>query len=137
MGKFRAAAGLAAIAVASLGLAGAAALAATTHSGAAGVTRGMPAQARAAADRVPGTATVYVANAGSGTVTPIAIADNRAGPAIKVGDNPLAIAITPDGKTVYVANWDAGTVTPISTATNKPGHAIRTGTRPFAIAITP
>jgi YVTN family beta-propeller protein len=100
MGKFRAAAGLAAIAVASLGLAGAAALAATTtHSGAAGVTRGMPARARAAADRIPGTATVYVANAGSGTVTPIAIADNRAGPAIKVGDNPLAIAITPDGKT--------------------------------------
>src|SRR6266699_1979860 len=124
-------AGLAAVAIASLGLAGAAALAGTTaHSGPAGATRGMPAQARAAADRIPatrpGTATAYVVNAGSGTVTPIAIANNRAGPAIPVGDNPHAIAITPHGKTAYVANWDAGTVTPISTATNKPGHAIRT-----------
>src|SRR6266700_274001 len=120
-------AGLAAVAIASLGLAGAAALAGTTaHSGTAGATRGMPAQARAAADRIPatrpGTATAYVVNAGSGTVTPIAIANNRAGPAIPVGDNPQAIAITPDGKTAYVANYVSGTVTPISTATNKPGR---------------
>jgi len=49
-------AGLAAVAIASLGLAGAAALAGTTaHSGTAGATRGMPAQARAAADRIPAT----------------------------------------------------------------------------------
>src|SRR6266566_5021715 len=120
-------AGLAAVAIASLGLAGAAALAGTTaHSGTAGATRGMPAQARAAADRIPatrpGTATAYVVNAGSGTVTPIAIANNRAGPAIPVGDNPQAIAITPDGKTAYVANFVSSTVTPISTATNKPGR---------------
>ena len=73
----------------------------------------------------------------SGTVTPITIATNKAGPAIRVGTDPENIAITPDGRTVYVTNYDSGTVTPISTATNKPGHAIRTGTRPFAIAITP
>ncbi len=135
-------AGLAAVAIASLGLAGAAALAGTTaHSGTAGATRGMPAQARAAADRIPatrpGTATAYVVNAGSGTVTPIAIANNRAGPAIPVGDNPQAIAITPDGKTAYVANYVSGTVTPITTATNKPGPAIPVGNVPGAIAITP
>ena len=76
-------------------------------------------------------------NAHSDTVTPIAIATNRAGPPIKVGRNPSAIAISPDGKTAYVANWDAGTVTPISTATSKEGHAIRTGKTPVAIAITP
>ena len=43
----------------------------------------------------PGTATAYVVNAGSDTVTPIAIATNKAGPAIKTGKTPFAIAITP------------------------------------------
>jgi YVTN family beta-propeller protein len=128
-------AGLAAVAIASLGLAGAAALAGTTaHSGTAGATPGVLAQAGAAADRIPatrpGTATVYVVNAHSDTVTPIAIANNRAGPAIKVGDNPQAIAISPDGKTAYVANYVSGTVTPISTATSKPGPAIKAGFAP-------
>jgi hyaluronoglucosaminidase len=102
----------------------------------------MPAQARAAADRTPatrpGTATAYVVNAGSGTVTPIATATNRAGPAIKVGDNPHAIAITPDGRTLYAANWgEPGMVTPIATAGKKPGHAVRTGIYPDAMVITP
>src|SRR5215472_8962236 len=47
----------------------------------------------------------YVANPGSGTVTPIRTATNTALPPIKVGPNPEALAITPDGKTVYVANY--------------------------------
>ena len=111
----------------------------TACSGTAGATRGMPVQARAAADRTPATrpGTAYVVNAGSGSVTPIAIANNRAGPAIKVGDNPHAIAITPDGKTAYVANYVSGTVTPITTATGKPGPAITVGKGPFGIAIIP
>jgi YVTN family beta-propeller protein len=133
---------LAAAAIASLGLAGAVALAgATAHSGTAGATPGVPAQARAPAPRIPaarpGIATVYVVNAHSDTVTQIAIATNRAGLPIKVGRNPSAIAISPDGKTAYVANWDGGTVTPISTATSKAGRAVRTAKTPVAIAITP
>ena len=133
---------LAAAAIVSLGLVGAAALVgATAHPGTAGVTPGVPAQARASAPRIPaarpGIATAYVVNAHSDTVTPIAIATNRAGPAIKVGRNPGANAISPDGRTAYVTNWNAGTVTPISTATNKAGPAIRTGKTPVAIAITP
>ena len=51
--------------------------------------------------------TIYVANLGSGTVTPVSTATNTAGQPIKVGSQPSAIAITPDGKTVYVANRDA------------------------------
>jgi hypothetical protein len=101
---------------------------------------GVPAQARASAPRIPaarpGIATAYVVNAHSDTVAPVAIATNRAGPAIKVGRNRGAIAISPDGKTACVANYVAGTVTPISTATSKAGHAIRTGKTPVAIAIT-
>jgi DNA-binding beta-propeller fold protein YncE len=41
------------------------------------------------------------------TVTPIQ--GTAAGPAIKVGDEPTAIAITPNGKTAYVANSGAAT----------------------------
>ena len=135
-------AGLAVVAIASLGLAGAAALTGTTaHRGTAGATRRMPAQARAAADRIPatrlGTATVYVANAGSDTVTPISTATGKAGSAIRTGRTPYTIAITPDGRTAYVANLVSGTVTPITIATGKPSHAIPVGTDPEKIAITP
>jgi DNA-binding beta-propeller fold protein YncE len=73
-------------------------------------------------------------NNGAGTVTPISTATNTAGPAIKVGKYPFAIAIAPDGLTAYVANYGAGTVTPISTATNGAGAV---GHGPIAIAITP
>lgn len=84
----------------------------------------------------------YVANFGSGTVTPIRTATNTALSAIKIGNYPGSLAITPNGKTVYVASYGgpgayAQTVTPISTATNKPGKAITVGTGPTAIAISP
>ena len=48
--------------------------------------------------------TAYVVVTGSqtqpGTVRPIATATNKPGKPIKVGYNPIAIAVTPDGKTV-------------------------------------
>jgi YVTN family beta-propeller protein len=81
-----------------------------------------------------------------GTVTPIDTATNMPGEPIDVGDEPFAIAVTPDGKTVYVANtWEntgrpasaPGTVTPIATATNTPGAPIEVGSQPWAFAITP
>ena len=82
--------------------------------------------------------TAYIVNNGSDTVTPI----RTAGKAIKVGSEPDAIAITPNGKTAYVANGGdamrtSDTVTPIRTATGKAGKAINVGTGPDAIAITP
>ena len=76
-------------------------------------------------------------NASSGTVTPITTATNTAGPPIPVGNDPYAIAITPDGKTAYVANAGSGTVTPIATATNTAGAPIPVGKDPYVIAITP
>ncbi len=48
--------------------------------------------------------TVYVANIGSGTVTPIDTATNTPGEPVEVGVRPRAIVITPDGKTAYVVN---------------------------------
>jgi YVTN family beta-propeller protein len=87
-----------------------------------------------AGERAP---TAFVVNSASGTVTPIDLATRQAGPAIKAGTSPQAIAITPDGRTAYVANTGSGTVTPINTTTHRPGPAIKAGTSPRAIAITP
>jgi len=76
------------------------------------------------------------------TVTPIRTATNTALKAIKVGNFPDAIVITPNGKTAYVSNGGNGaapgnTVTPIDTATNTALKAIKVGTFPGPIAITP
>jgi YVTN family beta-propeller protein len=80
--------------------------------------------------------TAFVVNSG-GTVTPINLTTRRAGPAIAVGANPEAIAITPDGRTAYVANYGSNSVTPIDTATRLAAPPIAVGANPDAIAITP
>jgi YVTN family beta-propeller protein len=43
----------------------------------------------------PDGTTAYVANHGTGTVTPISTASNTAGTAIKTGTNPWAVVIAP------------------------------------------
>jgi len=78
--------------------------------------------------------TVYALDLGG--VTPISTATNQPGRAIRVGVEPVAIAITPNSKTVYVVNSGGvtGSVTPIATATNRPGRPIGVGVMPEAIA---
>jgi len=60
----------------------------------------------------------------------------RPGQPIPVGREPLAIAITPDGRTAYVVSFTSGTVTPINTATNTPERPIHVGHGAFTIVIT-
>jgi YVTN family beta-propeller protein len=74
---------------------------------------------------------------GSGAVTPIRTATNTALKPIAVGQDPRAMAITPDGTTIYVTNYMSGTVTPIRIATGTALAPIRVGGNPWAIAITP
>ena len=86
--------------------------------------------------------TAFIVNYGlgtvtPGTVTPVNLVTRRAGPAITVGADPQAIAITPDGKTAYVTDSGSGTVTPINTVTRRAAPAIAVGADPRAIAITP
>jgi YVTN family beta-propeller protein len=81
--------------------------------------------------------TGFVVNSASNSVTPVNLVTRHAGKAIGVGDDPQAIAITPNGSTAYVVNSLSGTVTPISTVTTKAGSPIRVGSDPQAIAITP
>jgi DNA-binding beta-propeller fold protein YncE len=78
-----------------------------------------------------------VANAASGTVTPITLATGRSGPPVRVRGYPLALAVTPDGRTVYAVSWLAGTVTPITVGPNRAGQPIRTGSYPVAITMAP
>ncbi|HEY7430511.1 MAG TPA: alkaline phosphatase family protein [Streptosporangiaceae bacterium] len=81
--------------------------------------------------------TAFVVNSGSNTVTPVDLVTRRKGAPIRVGRDPEAIAVTPDGGTAYVANAGSGTVTPIDTATRRAGAPIPVGKNPKAIAITP
>jgi YVTN family beta-propeller protein len=86
--------------------------------------------------------TAYVVNSVPGakkvgSVTPIELATNTAGPEILVGEEPEAIAITPNGQTAYVVNAASASVTPIELATNKPGPEIKVGNNPKGIAIAP
>ena len=80
--------------------------------------------------------TALVVNSG-GTVTPVGLTTHRAGKPIKVGANPQAIAITPDGGTAFVANYGSDSVTPIRTVSRRAGAPIPVGKRPWAVAITP
>ena len=75
--------------------------------------------------------TVFVANEGSDTVTPIRAATRRAGAPIRTGSRPSAVAITPNGKAVYVTNYGTDTVTPIRAATRRAGAPITVGINPW------
>jgi YVTN family beta-propeller protein len=96
-------------------------------------------QAAASADRLVREPLIaYVANQRSGTVTAFNTRTRTVFTPIKVGTNPMAIAITPDGKTAYVSNDQIpGTVTPIDLVTKKSGRPVRVGPYPQAIAVSP
>jgi YVTN family beta-propeller protein len=85
---------------------------------------------------MPNGSRLYVANYGSSTVTPITVATDLAGLAIRVGHAPDALAITPNGTTAFVVDADSDAVTPITTATGHAGHPIRVGHTPASVAIS-
>ncbi len=101
----------------------------------AGARRDSPAYAVAASpDRDP---TAFVVSSAGNAVTPIDLRTRRPGPAIPVGLDPQAIAVTPDGATAFVVNNGSNSVTPIDTATRAALAPIPVGKDPSGIAITP
>jgi len=58
--------------------------------------------------------TVFVANAGNGTVVAISTGSNVITDTITVGSNPIAMAETPDTKRLYVLNQASNSVTSIT-----------------------
>jgi YVTN family beta-propeller protein len=81
--------------------------------------------------------TLYVANHGDNTVTPVDVATGTPGTPIPVGQDPDALAVTPDGSTLFVANDGSGTVTPVDVAAGTAGPPFSAGSGPEALAVTP
>ncbi|MFD7498551.1 YncE family protein [Streptomyces sp. NPDC059832] len=81
----------------------------------------------------------YVANGVSNNVSAIDTATNTVvGNPIPVGNNPLDVAITPNGQRAYVTNVGSNNVSVIDTTTNTVvGNPIPVGSLPTGVAITP
>jgi YVTN family beta-propeller protein len=67
----------------------------------------------------------------------ISTATNAVSDTITVGNTPLGVSITPDGKRLYVANNGDGTISVISTATNAVSDTITVGNGVIGVAICP
>jgi YVTN family beta-propeller protein len=79
----------------------------------------------------------YVADRDDDAVIPFDTATGEVGEPIAVGDEPVGIAITPDGTRAYVANFNSGTVSVIDTSANAVVATITVGMSPLYIAIAP
>ncbi|MFZ3376558.1 MAG: autotransporter domain-containing protein [Chthoniobacterales bacterium] len=80
----------------------------------------------------------YIANAGSNDVSVISTATNMVvGSPVGVGSQPVAVAVTPDGKYGYVTNNGSNTISVIDAATNTVVGSITLGNQPAGVAITP
>ncbi|MGO9235068.1 MAG: YncE family protein [Methylocella sp.] len=82
----------------------------------------------------PNGRTVYVGNANS--VTPIRVSTNSPLADIPVGDQPVRMVITPDGRIIYTVNAADNAVTPIRVSTNTARPPIPVGGFPNSAAIT-
>jgi YVTN family beta-propeller protein len=80
---------------------------------------------------------LYVANAGSNTVSVIDPATNTVVATITVGGSPIGIAFNPDNGFMYVANSGSNTVSVINPVTNTVVATIPVGATPFGIAFNP
>jgi YVTN family beta-propeller protein len=83
----------------------------------------------------PTAGTVYLANAGDGTVSVIDVATNKVTATIAVGTEPAGVAVDHAAGTVYVTNHSVGTVSVIDEATNKVTGTIKVGTGPAGVAV--
>ena len=75
-----------------------------------------------------------VANLDSNTVTPVDLGTWRPGPAIPVGNEPVAIAVSGEG-TAFVADFGSNQVTPIDVNTMQAGAPIAVGPGPQTLAV--
>lgn len=90
---------------------------------------------------------VYVLNRGNGQLgsATMSVIDTQPGSptvntvtaTIKVGDEPVGLAVSPDGKHVYVADLFDGSIRVIDTATSTVGATIRLGATVGGIAVSP
>src|SRR5260370_26705818 len=77
---------------------------------------------------------VYVANAGSHSVTVVDPTTHMVVATIPVGLNPVNVAVTPNGSAAYVANAGSDSVSVIDTTTNNVTQTLAVGFNPVNIA---
>ncbi len=73
----------------------------------------------------------------SGEVSVIDTARNEITAILEVGENPLGVAVTPDGSKVYVTNAFSDNVYVIDTATNTITDTVDVGDYPLGVAVVP
>jgi YVTN family beta-propeller protein len=82
--------------------------------------------------------TAYVTSLGADNVSVIDTTSNAVvAPPIGVGDEPIGVAVSPDGSRAYVANFGSGSVSVIDTASNAVVASPIVGETPFGVAVTP
>ncbi len=79
----------------------------------------------------------YITNFGDNTVSVIDTATNTVKATAYVGDNPIGVAVSPDGTKAYVTNYISNSVSVIDTTTNKVTAKVRIGKYPCAVAVSP
>ncbi|GAA1615841.1 YncE family protein [Catellatospora bangladeshensis] len=88
----------------------------------------------AAAETVAPRPVLYATDANNAKVVLIDPLTEQIAGAIAVGDQPVAIALSPDGMRAYVACSGSNTVTVIDTASNTPLANVAVGIEPVSIA---
>jgi len=78
-----------------------------------------------------------VTNQSANNVSVIDTASKSIMATVPVGNNPVGLAIAPDGAFAYIANYLSNSVSVISTATNTVVNTIAVGAAPITVAITP
>lgn len=79
--------------------------------------------------------TLYIASYVTGKVYAINLSADYSTP-INVGNHPVGVAITPDGKNVYVANRGSNSVSVINTTTNTVTATVDVGREPYGVAVS-
>jgi uncharacterized delta-60 repeat protein len=79
----------------------------------------------------------YITNEGSDSVSVIDTATNKVVATVPVGEDPVGVAVTPNGASVYVTNYVSFTVSIIDAATNEVAHTVPVGEWPWGIAVRP
>ncbi len=82
-----------------------------------------------------GNTRAIVADSGSNTVSILDIVNNALLNTVTVGNQPVALVVSPDGTTAYVANYTDSTVTEVNLTTNTPGVTVAVGGQPTSVAL--
>jgi YVTN family beta-propeller protein len=87
--------------------------------------------------RVGGSPYAYITNEYENTVSVIDTATNIVTGIVKVGSNPVGVAVSPDGKKAYAVNEGSNSVSVIDMATNNIIATVSVGTNPNGVAVAP